>query len=115
MSTAGLCRAISLEIDNHVDWYRIWWDYGDVNAFFLNPGSGASLQKTSSQSPRSISDDELTRSLEIDEQLKEFLALDVAITRWRRSKRAVTVEEQLVELRIAFGINPAGRRLGERL
>ncbi len=35
-------------------------------------------------------------------RLKDFSALDVAITRWWRSKRAVTVEEQLVELRIAL-------------
>ena len=93
---------MSLEVDNHVDWFRSWWDYGDSDASFLNPGRGAFLQQTSSGSPRSISDDPLTRCLEIDEQLKGFSAWDVAIARWGRSKRAGTVEEQLAELRIAL-------------
>ena len=32
------CRAISLETNNQVDWFIHWNDYGDVEAFFLNPG-----------------------------------------------------------------------------
>ena len=102
MSVAGLCRAMSLEIDNNVDWFRGWSDYGDIDAFFLNPGHGASLQETSSGSPPSVSDGEFTRSLEIEERLRGFSALDVAIARWRRSKRGGALEEQLVELRTAL-------------
>ena len=102
VSAAGLCRAMSLEIDNNVDWFRSWWDYGDIDAFFINPGHGVSLQETSSGSPRSISDEQLTRCLEIDERLEGFSALDVAISRWRRSKRCGTLEERLVELRVAL-------------
>ena len=102
VSAAGLCRAMSLEIDNNVDWFRSWWDYGDIDAFFLNPGHGASLQETSSGSPRLISDEQLTRSLEIEGRLRRFSELDVAIARWRRSKRGRALEEQLVELRIAL-------------
>ena len=102
VSVAGLCRAMSLEIDNNVDWFRSWSDYGDIDAFFLNPGHGASLQETSSGSPRSMSDEQLTRSLEIEERLRGFSALDVAIARWRSSKRGRAPEEQLVELRIAL-------------
>ncbi len=102
VSVAGLCRAMSLEIDNNVDWFRGWSNYGDIDAFFLNPGHGASLQETSSGSPRSISDEQLTRSLEIEGRLRRFSALDVAIARWRRSKRGRPLEEQLVELRIAL-------------
>ena len=102
VSVAGLCRTMSLEIDNNVDWFRSWLDYGDIDAFFLNPGHGASLQETNSESPRSISDKQLMRSLEIEERLRGFSALDVAIARWRRSKRGRALEEQLVELRIAL-------------
>ena len=102
VTVAGLCRAMSLEVDNNVDWFRSWSDYGDIDAFFLNPGHGASLQETSSGSPRSISDEQLTRSLDNEEQLRGFSALDVAIARWRRSKRGRALEEQLVELRIAL-------------
>ena len=102
VSVAGLCRAMSLEIDNNVDWFRGWSDYGDIDAFFLNPGHGASLQETCSGSPRSISDEQFKRSLEIEERLRGFSALDVAIAKWRRSKRGRALEEQLVELRIAL-------------
>ncbi|MDE0033608.1 MAG: hypothetical protein OXU75_10795 [Deltaproteobacteria bacterium] len=102
VSAAGVCRAMSLEINNNVDWFRSWWDYGDIDAFFLNPGHGMSLRETSSGSPQLISDEQLTRCLEIDERLKGFSALDVAISRWRRSKRGGTLEERLVELRVAL-------------
>ena len=102
VSVAGLCRAMSLEIDSNVDWFRSWWDYGHIDAFFLNPGHGASLQETSTGSPRPVSDEQLARSLEIEERLRGFSALDVAIARWRRSKRGGPLEEQLVELRIAL-------------
>ena len=102
VSVAGLCRAMSLEIDSNVDWFRSWWDYGDIDAFFLNPGHSASLRETSSGSTRSIADRQFARSLEIEERLREFSALDVAIARWRRSKRGGALEEQLVELRIAL-------------
>ena len=102
MSVAGLCRAISLEVGNNVDWFRSWSDYGDIDAFFLNPSHGMSLQETNSGSPRWISDEQFTRSLEIEERLREFPAVDVAIARWRKSRRGGPLEEQLVELRIAL-------------
>ena len=34
----SFCRAMSLATNNYVDWFIHWWDYGDVEAFFLNPG-----------------------------------------------------------------------------
>ena len=102
MSVAGLCREMSLVIDENVDWFRSWSDYRDIDAFFLNSGHSASLQETSSASARSISDEEFTQSLELEERLRSFSALDVAIARWRRSKRGGVLEEQLVELRIAL-------------
>ena len=102
VSAAGLCRAMSLEVDNHVDWFRSWWDYGEVDAFFLSPGHGASLQDFSTGAPQAISDEQFARCLEIGEQLEDISALDVAVAKWRRSKRGRTLEEQLVELRIAL-------------
>ena len=102
VSVAGLCRAMSLEIDSNVDWFRSWWDYGDADAFFLNPGHGASLQEASAGSLRPISDEQVARSLEIEERLRGSSALDVAIARWRRAKRGGPLEEQLVEQRIAL-------------
>ncbi len=102
VSVAGLCRAMSLVIDDNVDWFRSWSDYGDIDAFFLNPGHSASLQETESATARSISDEDFTQSLDLEERLRSFSALDVAIARWRRSKPGGVLEEQLVELRIAL-------------
>ena len=36
VSVEGFCRAMSLETNNHVDWFMQWEDYGDLQAFFLN-------------------------------------------------------------------------------
>ena len=44
----------------------------------------------------------MERCLELHGLLDGFTMLDLGIARWRRSKRATTKEEQLVELRIAM-------------
>ena len=51
VSAGSVCRAMSLEVDNHVDWFPSWWDYGEVDAFFLSPGHGASLRKSAPDRP----------------------------------------------------------------
>ena len=102
VSIDGLCRAMSVEINGYVDWFRQWWDYGDVDAFFLNPGSSHSRRDISSSSPSLVSEEQLERCLELHGLLDGFTMLDLGIARWRRSKRATTKEEQLVELRIAM-------------
>ena len=102
VSIDGLCRAMSIETNGYVDWFRQWWDYGDVDAFFLNPGSSHSRRDISNSSPSLVSEEQLERCLELHGLLDGFTMLDLGIARWRRSKRATTKEEQLVELRIAM-------------
>ena len=102
VSMDGLCRAMSVEINSYVDWFRQWWDYGDVDAFFLNPGHSHSWRDISDSSPSLVSEEQLERCLELQRLLDGFTILDLGIARWRRSKRATTKEEQLVELRIAM-------------
>ena len=102
VSIDGLCRAMSIETNGYVDWFRQWWDYGDVDAFFLNPGSSHSRRDISNSSPSLVSEEQLERCLELHGLLDGFTMLNLGIARWRRSKRATTKEEQLVELRIAM-------------
>ena len=101
-SMDGLCRAMSVETNSYVDWFRQWWDYGDVDAFFLNPGISYNPRDISNSPPNLVSEQQLTRCLELHGLLDGFTSLDLGIARWRRSKRPTTKEEQLVELRIAM-------------
>ena len=102
VSVDGLCRALSIEANSCVDWFRQWWDYGDVDAFRLNPGSSHNSKEASDVTPSLVTEQQLKNCLELHGMLDGFTKLDLAIARWRRSKGAVTTEEQLVELRIAM-------------
>ena len=102
VSVDGLCRAMSVEINGYVDWFRQWWDYGDVDAFLLNPGHSHSWRDASNSSTILVSGQHLERALDLHGLLDGFTLLDLGIARWRRSKRATTIEDQLVELRIAL-------------
>ena len=102
VSVGSLCRTISLETNNYVDWFRQWWDYGDVDAFFLSAGSSSSRRDISNSSPGLVSEKQLARCLKVHGQLEGFTKLDLCIARWLRSKQATTKGEQLIELRIAL-------------
>ena len=102
VSLDGLCRAMSVETNSYVDWFRQWWDYGDVDAFLLNPGFSYTSRDISNSPPSLVSEKQLERCLELHGLLDGFTKLDLGIARWRRSKQATTKEDQLVELRIAM-------------
>ena len=102
LSPGSLCRAMSVEANNYVDWFRQWWDYGDVDAFFLNPGHSCSFRDISNSPPSPVSAAQLKNCLEVHQMLDGFTRLDLGIARWIRSKQATTKEEKLVELRIAL-------------
>ena len=102
VSVDGLCRALSIEANACVDWFRQWWDYGDVDAFRLNPGSSRTSKEASDVAPSLVTEQQLEGCLELHGLLDGFTVLDLAIARWHRSKGATATEEQLVELRIAM-------------
>ena len=102
VSFESLCRAISLETNNHVDWFIQWEDYGDVEAFFLNAGFSCRRKEASSSSIVSVSEEDLRRCLDTHALLHGLQALDLPIARWRQSKRSPSANEQLIELRIAL-------------
>ena len=102
VSFDSFCRAVSLETNNQVDWFIHWNDYGDVEAFFLNPGF-SSQRKDASNSPIvSVSEEQAHRCLRTLALLQGHWALDLPIARWRQSKRSPSTNEQLIELRIAL-------------
>ena len=102
ISFESFCRAMSLAANNHVDWFIQWEDYGDVEAFFLNPGFSSRRKETINSSPVLISEEDLRKCLEIHAQLHGFSGLDLAVARWRRSKRPTMTYDQLIEIRIAL-------------
>ena len=102
VSIDSLCRAMSVETNNYVDWFMQWWDYGDVDAFFLNPGIASSRKDISGSLPKLVSKEQVLRCLEMYRLLEGYKKLDLCITRWIKSKRVATKEECLVELRIAL-------------
>ena len=102
VSVISLCRAMSVETNNYVDWFMHWWDYGDVDAFFINLGNLCLRRDMSNPPPGLVSEEQLGRCLELHGLLDRFTRLDLCISRWLRSKQANAKEEQLVELRIAL-------------
>ena len=102
-----LCWAMSLAINNYVDWFMHWEDFGELDAFFYNAGYGTQLKETKSPYIAIFSDDDLRRALSLHSLLEKFTKLNLSIRRWRRSKRSsindkVLNEEVLIELRIAL-------------
>ena len=102
VSFDSFCRAISLETNNQVDWFIHWNDYGDVEAFFLNPGFSSQRKDASNSSIVSVSEEQVRRCLHTHALLQRHSALNLPITRWRKSKRSPTTNQQLIELRIAL-------------
>ena len=102
LSPESFCRSMSLIADNHVDWFMQWEDYGDLEAFFLGSVFGSGRNETTNPSPVIVSEEDVRACLDIHDDLAAYPKLDLAITRWRRSKSSISPHEQLVELRIAL-------------
>ena len=88
--------------DRQVDWSIQWDDYGDVEAFFLNPGFSCARKEVTDTTTVLVTAEQLRECLEFHRRLESFRKLDVTIARWRRSRTTTAFHEQLVELRIAL-------------
>ena len=102
-----LCWAMSLTINNYVDWFMHWEDFGELDAFFYNAGYGTQLNETKSPSIAIFSDEDLQCALGLHSLLEKFTKLDLSIRRWLRSKRSplndrVLNGDALIGLRIAL-------------
>ena len=102
VSPGSFCRAISLATNNQVDWFIRWNDYGDVEAFFLNPGFSSQHNEAAHSSIVSVSEEQVRGCLHTLGLLQGHRELDLPIARWRKSKCSPNTNEQLIELRIAL-------------
>ena len=68
----------------------------------MNPGFSSTRKETSDASSVSIAEDGFQRCLDTHAMLRESRTLDLAINRWRKCKRPTTIDEQLIDLRIAL-------------
>ena len=102
VSFDSFCRAMSLETNNQVDWFIGWRDYGDVEAFFLNPGFSSQRKDASNSSTISVSEEQVRSCLDTLASLQRHRELDLPIARWRKAKCSPTTNERLIELRIAL-------------
>ena len=102
VSFNSFCQAISLETNNQVDWFIQWYDYGDVEAFFLNRGFSSQRKDACNSSIISVSEEQVRSCLDTLALLQQRRELDLPIARWRKSKCSPTTNERLIELRIAL-------------
>ena len=98
-----LCEALSLTVDNYVDWYEQWNDHADAEAFSLQPRHSRLARDVRSRSTVLVTAEQLSACLDTDAQVRRKSAdLALPVARWLRSKGSPAEHEQLIELRIAL-------------
>ena len=99
------CESMSLACDGFVDWFLVWRDHGDLEAF-------AGIRRWDSfRFPRHAPKTKITQA-DLGTALKVHEArhrggktrddLELAMRRWMKSKRSGTDSDKLIELRIAL-------------
>ena len=97
------CRAMSLQVNGFVDWFAQRNDYGEVEAFSLQPTYSGITRNIPGRSTTLVSEDDVQDCLRIHQDLlSKSPKLDLPVARWLRSKRSPAAHEQLIELRIAM-------------
>ena len=99
------CESMSLACDGFVDWFLVWRDVGDLEAF------GGARNWDSYRPPRhaptaKVEQSDLEQALEIHNARygrgKPREHMELALRRWIGSKRSGTDADKLIELRIAL-------------
>ena len=113
----GLCEALSLVCDHHICWALKWIDREEMQLF------ASSLQSSATFGPHPIgwspqvalSQEDLQEALQIHIQrhVRSRRGLDVAIKRWVSSKKQQSLENKLIDLRVAFESLYLGSAFGE--
>ena len=104
-----VCEMVSLVCDKFVSWRIEWSDFGELIAFNRGfPGASSPAQSYDSAvieaSSAQLSQSDLKEAIHLLLKLRrEKKGLDIAIARWRESKRpTATFSNRLIELRIAL-------------
>ncbi len=104
----GFCQSMSLASNSHVDWHLLWRDVDAFAAFADGPestshkggyGHGSSINET--KISRACLEE--TRRIQLVLEKKNLRQeLNLAIDRWVMSKKSKSVEDRLIDLRIAL-------------
>ncbi|MCY3828882.1 MAG: hypothetical protein OXF89_07085 [Rhodospirillaceae bacterium] len=99
------CESLSLACDGFIDWFLVWRDVGDLEAF------GGARNWDSYRPPRHAPKTKVEQS-DLEQALKIHNAryargeprehIELALRRWIKSKQSGTDEDKLIELRIAL-------------
>ena len=104
-----LCESLSLACNEYVAWIVRWIDLGELEVFKHSTGmhssysfrhEGAPLDRTEI-AQWDVMEARRLLLLRLENKGKS-LGLDIAINRWRRSKKRITITDQFIELRIAL-------------
>ena len=97
------CEAMALSLDGYVDWVVQWDDLGDLEAFLLTPPNGPPHIKPASDSAtKVIAPNNVEEFISLYAKRQPLEHVDLAVARWLKSKRRASVEDRLIELRIAL-------------
>ena len=96
------CQALSLEVNNYVDWYEQWTDHADAEAFSLQPNYSHMSRDVRNRSTVEVTSEQVLACLGLAVQVNASPGLALPVARWLRSKRSPATYEQLIELRIAL-------------
>lgn len=105
-SFSALCDALSLASNSCVRLMITWSDFGDLSAF--SAGSGFNSYSGSERIPvgPKFSREDLEKAKDLLAQRLDHQSsnkkLDLAISRWMRSKRAGNISDQFIDLRLAL-------------
>ena len=96
------CNSLALVIDSYVDWLANWQNPGDVGAFMLTPSSRVRMKPSFDPRAGPIAQGHLDEAIALHGKTERKKQLDIAIARWVKSKRPGSVEDSLIELRVAL-------------
>ena len=103
----NFCESVSVAVNGYIDWLLRWREFGPLDVFTASPPwISLKVHSKTDRTKKIFSQANLDEALEIHRTrhrgggLRENLEL--AISRWVRSKRAGTDLDKLIELRIAM-------------
>lgn len=120
-SLDSFCESVSLAANGYIDWFIQWSDFGELDAFNDLPSSVSTKHRSGAHGTK-ISQAHLDGALKIHQARqgggRSRENLELALSRWVRSKRQATPLDKLIELRIALealyeigGLNEKGFRI----
>ena len=96
------CEAMALSLDGFVDWIVQWDDLGDLDAFSLTPPNSPRSKPASDPPSILIARNNVEESLSFYSKRQSTKDVDLAVARWLKSKRRASLEDKLIDLRIAM-------------